>query len=152
MKKLFFAAIIAVFSMTSMNAQDGQFGIGAHVLSDTVLGFGVDVNYLFEVADAIQVGPAIGYTTFSDKNFSLSYVPIAAAARYNVSDEFVLGLDLGYAKFLGDLGKVISGGTYYRPMAGYSFMENLSVNLYYESISFAGASDGAFGAGVMYKL
>lgn len=52
------------------------------------------------------------------ESLSFSILPIAAAARFNPTEQFVLGADLGYAV---GLEKDKEGSFYYRPVVGYSF-------------------------------
>src|SRR5690606_28645575 len=79
MKKMFLFAAIAVFGLTSMNAQNdfadkaknGGFYIGANIglpLSTTsdiaAFNFGFDGAYLFEVIDNLEVGGLLGYSHY----------------------------------------------------------------------------------------
>lgn len=61
-----------------------------------------------------QLAKALGASTST--NFSI--LPIAAAARFNPTEQFVVGADLGYAVGLEENYK---GSFYYRPVVGYSF-------------------------------
>lgn len=144
MKKIVLIAAFAVFGFTQVNAQEGNFKVGAFFglpmgdFSDShSFNVGLDVAYLFDIADSFQVGPATGYSHSFGKSYSyqefdpgtmsivdvednydaFQFVPIAAAARFNL-DQFYFGADLGYAIGLNDGNK---GGIYYRPKAGYNF-------------------------------
>jgi len=79
MKKLILCAALAVFGLTSINAQDdvmekaknGGFYAGANIglpLSTAAdvssFNFGFDVAYLFELIDNLEVGGLLGYTHF----------------------------------------------------------------------------------------
>lgn len=52
------------------------------------------------------------------ESLSFSILPVAAAARFNPTEQFVVGADLGYAVGLEENYK---GSFYYRPVVGYSF-------------------------------
>jgi hypothetical protein len=147
MKKIFLVTAIAVFGITSINAQDvmekakeGGFYIGANIglpLSTTsdisAFNFGFDGAYLFEIIDNLEVGGLVGYTHFIadgsytyynwDEDYYIqdykdaSFIPIAASARYYFADH----------KFFGGLdlgvGINVSGdaktGFYARPKFGF---------------------------------
>jgi len=165
MKKLLFTAIIAVFTMTSMNAQ-GAFKAGLNLglpIGDAsdfyTFNVGLDINYLFEISDTFEAGVASGFSnsfgdsidagfiTFDIEDFQ--YIPLAAAARFEVSEQFMVGADLGYAIGIDDGN---DGGFYYRPMVGYFVNNNMSVNLYYTGISADGFDYSTVNLGVMYAF
>jgi hypothetical protein len=86
---------------------------------------GLDVNYIFESDSELKYGLAASYLTYfgktvEDFGFELDYdnasfLPIAAAGRYRISDKFTLGADIGYT--IGLLSPSDNdGGFYYRPM------------------------------------
>ncbi|MDB2462629.1 outer membrane beta-barrel protein [Algibacter sp.] len=163
MKKLFLLSIIAVFGMSAVNAQDGQFNLGANLSlpvgdADTAFGLalGVEANYLFDIADGVKVGPSASYLTYlakSDfKDFldNVSFLPLAAAGRFAVSDQFSLGADLGYAVGLSPDGN--DGGFYYRPVAAYSVSESLAIQLSYSGVSVDGGTFSNIGLGAMFAL
>lgn len=144
MKKLFLLAAIAVFGITGLNAQ-GQFNGGVNVglitgdFSDLYsFNVTVDASYLWEVSDQIEAGVATGFsqsfgkdTDFGDAE-DAQFLPLAAAGRFNVSDEFTLGVDLGYAVGINDDN---DGGFYYAPRVQYAVSESLDVVLAYRGIS-----------------
>lgn len=144
MKKLFLVITVALFSFAA-NAQTGTLnggfslglptGITANVSSFVVSG---ELNYMFTVGEGFAAGPSIQYTYFLGKDIAgtktnASYLPIAAASRFNVSEKFVLGADLGYAIAISPSGA--DNGFYYRPMVGYKLGENMQLNLSYTGIS-----------------
>ncbi len=89
---------------------------------------------------------AAGVNTSTD----ISYLPIAAAARYSASESFTLGADLGYAVGISPSGA--QGGFYYRPVVGYNLGESTMIQASYSGISVTGGSLSNFGLGVMFKL
>ena len=86
---------------------------------------GLDVNYIFESDSEFKYGLAASYLTYFGKTVEIapgiegdidnvSFLPIAAAGRYRISDKFTLGADIGYAIGLSPSDN--DGGFYYRPM------------------------------------
>lgn len=160
MKKLLFLVAVVAASFTA-NAQ-GQFNAGVNLglpvgdASDTSsFAFGIEANYLFEVSDEFKVGPTASYVHFLGKEFSgidypsTSFLPLGGAARYSVSDEFVVGADLGLA-----LGMSNASGSsfFYRPMVGYNIGETMMVQASYMGMSVEGGSIATFSAGLMFAL
>lgn len=134
MKKVLLVTVIAILSLNSAQAQEPGFKLGAFVglpIGDAgdshTLNAGVDAAYLFNIVDSFQVGPATGYShSFGDSidtgfgSFEVEdfqFIPIAAAARFNVTEAFFFGADIGYAVVISDG----DGGIYYRPRAGFNF-------------------------------
>ncbi len=163
MKKIILVAAVALFGFT-MNAQDFKVGLnGALPIGDAgdiaTFSIGLDVAYLWEVSEKFDAGVASGFTSaFGDEVTILGttvefddvqFLPIAGAARYNVSSDFFLGADLGYAVGINDGN---DGGFYYRPKVGYNFSEKVSVNLSYTGIAVDGGSWDTIGLGVEFGL
>lgn len=168
MKKLFLAAF-AVFAFASVNAQEFKAGVSAALpMGDAgdVSSFGVnlDVSYLWEVSEDFKAGVASGYQHYfgSEEDVTLfgqtvtveyddfGFLPIAAAGRYAVSEEFTLGADLGYAIGLSPDGN--DGGFYYAPKVQYSISDNLDIVLAYKGVSLDGGSFDALSLGVEFGL
>lgn len=147
MKKLMLFAAAAVFSLTTMNAQDGELRAGLNG-GATIGGdakdfygatFGLDVTYLFPVSDQFSVGGATGFQSIAGDEITIeggtffgvtvpdqttdvdnfNYIPLAAAGRFNASEAFVIGADLGYAIATGEG----DGGFYYAPVVAYNISE-----------------------------
>ena len=145
MKKFLLFLLVATFSFYSTNAQEAlkgggikvgaNFGLPLSAAGDVAsFNFGVDVAYLVEVIDNLEVGGLVGYTHYlGDGTYSYvtnggsliiadyddtSFIPIAASGRYSFADgKFFAGLDLGYAlNVSGDA----DGGFYYRPKFGFN--------------------------------
>ncbi len=168
MKKLFTIAAVAVLSMTSVNAQDFNLGINAGLpLGDAgdLSSFSavLDLNYLWDVSDEFEAGLTAGFShSFGkEEEFStgagtitvefedVSFVPVGAAARFNASDNFTIGADLGYAIGVNDGN---DGGFYYAPKLQYSISESLDLVAAYRGVSADGGSFDVATLGVEFKL
>ena len=146
-------SLVAIMAFGFANAQEGNFKVGAHVglpLGDFKDSFsvnlGVDVAYLWKVADKFSAGVTTGYTTFLAKTYTYNdgftpfelkgdaagFIPIAGTAQYSITDNLFVGGDLGYAIYAssgeGD------GGFLYQPKFGYQ-NEKIEVYAAYKGIS-----------------
>lgn len=159
MKKLLLLPIIAVFAIGSASAQ-GQFKAGVNAglpVGDSgdfaTFAIAVDLGYLFEISDDFQVGPTVGFSnSFLDSDFdgdNIQFLPIAAAGRYDVSEQFTLGADLGYAVGINDGN---DGGFYYAPRVQYGISETLDLVLAYRSANRDGGSFDILTLGVEFGL
>lgn len=169
MKKLCIVAVLAIFSFTSVNAQEGFSG-GVHVgipsgdISDfSDLNFGVDLSYLFNIADGFDSGFTTGYTYFTGKDQTFSsgdgpsitvksdgagFIPLAGTARYSFADNIFGAVDLGYGVSTESGG---SGAFYYQPKAGWK-SESIDVFAYYKGMSKNGSTIAAFGIGAGFRF
>ncbi|WP_143592001.1 outer membrane beta-barrel protein [Tenacibaculum holothuriorum] len=157
MKKLLLVIAMVAFGFTA-KAQDGEFNLGANIgfpsgaiSNATSFAFGIEANYLFEVSDNFKLGPSVSYQHFLGKSVagvslpSASIIPIAAAGRFGVSDEFTLGADLGYAV---GASNVSGGAFYFRPMVGYDISEKIMLQAFYSGAD----TINMFGVGAMFSL
>ena len=167
MKRVILSAI-AVMAFGFANAQDGHFKVGAHVglpmgdFKDSYsVNLGVDVAYLWNVADKFSAGVTTGYTTYlgksNDYNFGMGtvsvklpdvgFIPVAGTAQYSISDNLFVGADLGYALNVSGNG---DGGFLYQPKFGY---QNEKIELYaaYKGIS-SNATVSSLNLGFNYKF
>ena len=167
MKKWLLIAAFAIFGLGTSNAQ-GMFNAGVNLGipmgdADAVSGFnaGLELNYMFTVSDGFTLGPSLEYSMFFGKEDggidyeSVSFLPISAAARFNITDDFIAGANIGYGIGLGEgpLGIADNdGGFYYRPMLGYKIGDNTQLNLSYSSIDSNGANWASFAVGIMFGL
>ena len=156
---LFFAI---VFIGSSTYAQ--KFSIGTHFgapVSDAhdfySFTLGIDANYWF-VSDKFSIGIATGINYFlandlrvnRDIEFSLdnaSFAPVALAGRFDLSNKFNIGADVGYAIGVGN-----DGGFYYRPLIGYNIKDFLQLTLSYRGISLDELSVNAVTIGINYSF
>ena len=166
MKKVLLIAAFALFGF-SVQAQEGfKVGVNAQLpvgdASDfTSFGLGLDVAYMFEVSDQFNVGVASGFSNLFGKTIDLgdfgeaeasdySYIPLAAAARFDVSEDFSIGADLGYA--IGVSEGDNNSGFYYKPTVGYMLSEGTQLNLSYAGISLDGFSISTINLGALFSL
>lgn len=141
MKKLLLCTVITVLGLTSVNAQGPSLGVNVGLITgDFSDGYSfnltLDASYLWELSDQIEAGVATGYShSFLKSDFegdAASFLPIAAAGRFNVSEEFAVGVDLGYAVGINEGN---DGGFYYAPRVEYSIGESLDLVAAYRGVS-----------------
>ena len=164
MKKLLLLSAIVVSTMT-LSAQEANIGLsGALPIGDvgdiTTFGLNLDANYLWEVSEQFDLGVAAGYHyyfgedidipfgTFEAEDFG--FLPIAAAARFNASEDFTIGADVGYALGINPDGN--DGGFYYAPKIQYSVSEALDIVFAYKGVSLDGGSFDAISLGIEFGL
>ncbi len=169
MKKLLLFAAVAVFGFSSVNAQEFKAGVGVGLPSGDVsdaytLNINLDLSYLWEVSDEFQAGVTTGYSHFMGDEESITilgttvtvefedagFIPLAAAGRFNVSEEFTLGADLGYAVGLSPDGN--DGGFYYAPKVQYGVSEAIDIVASYRGVSVDGGSFSSINLGVEFGL
>ena len=161
MKKLFLVGALALFG--AMNAQKGNFKLGAHVgfptgdvAEATNFVLGVDATYMFPVATNFELGVATGYSAFLGKKIegykvpTLSLIPVAASAAYKLTPEFSIGADLGYG-FLSWDGES-DGGFYYQPKLTYTLQEKHGLTLGYQGVTKDGVTFSSVNLGYVYTF
>ncbi|PQJ73336.1 hypothetical protein [Polaribacter butkevichii] len=167
MKKLMVVAFLAIMSVSSVNAQEGVLNGGLNIGIPTGdandfygLTLGAELNYMFPVAEGFTLGPSVQYSHFFGKDVDVfggesievsdaSFLPISGAARFNVSEKFILGANLGYAIGLSD---DLDGGFYYRPVVGYKIGNTTQLNLSYSGITNDGIDVNNISLGVMFGI
>lgn len=165
--------LMIVLSLTffNVNGQDTGVTIGGRVglpLGDagdiSQVSLGLDVSYLYDLSDQLKVGVATGYDLFVTKNIeifgekikvdNISFLPVAATAKFDFTDQIFVGLDLGYAVALTD---GVDGGMLYQPRIGTAFSQ-FNAFLYYRGISIKNellntrTNLSTIGLGVSYSL
>lgn len=147
MKKFLLSAAIAVFGLMGVNA---QFEVGPYVgvpIGDAD-GFGFNAGatfgYYYEVIPRLKVGGILGVDHFFGKEYEdggftydandATFIPIAASAKFNITDKFFAGLELGYA--IGVTDAAGDGGFLYRPRVGLS-LPMIDVYAFYKGISYS---------------
>ncbi len=157
MKKVLLIAVFAICGLGTANAQgfSGGANIGLPVgdaSNTSSLSFGVDLLYMFNADEEFTYGIATGYQNYVGKTVggisipSSNFIPLAAAGRYAMSDQFSVGADVGYAIAEG-------GGFYYRPMLVYNLNDTMKINASYSGVAAKGGGTLAnFGVGLMYDF
>ena len=170
MKKIILT-VAAVFAFTFANAQDKKSGSDSEagfraginlglpmgdIKEGYSLTYGLDVAYLWPIADGFKAGVTSGYINYAAKSDfkdlggkDTSFVPVAATGQYSFSEEFFGGLDLGYAVAVAPSGA--DGGLLYQPKVGYQ-TEKIEVYLGYKGISANGGTATSLNLGFAYKL
>lgn len=158
MKKIFLIGAMAFFGV--MNAQSGNFKVGAHVGYPglpfglgTNFNAGVDVAYMYPVTDKLKLGITTGYSHyFAGKgsllreladSSGLGIIPAAASIDYNVTPKFYLGADVGYAFAVGNKDLSGTGGFYAQPKIGYNITPNHNLYISYKTMASIGGKDGS---------
>jgi len=165
MKKFTVFTLAVFFGLATMQAQ-GDFKAGIHAglpVGDagdfSSFAIAVELGYLFDVSDDFQAGPSIGFSQSFGKDVDtgigtfkvddVQFLPIAAAGRFHATDQFSLGLDLGYALGINDGN---DGGIFYAPRAAYSLSETLDLVLAYRGVSLDGGSWDILSLGLEFDL
>ena len=131
MKKVLLTAAFAVAGMVGVSAQtsgvEGTVHVGIPVgdaADYSSFNVGVDLAYLHPIADNFKLGAKVGYDHFiADSNFKdlggedFGFIPLAATAKYEFSNNLFIGADLGYAFSTKDN---LDGGLFWQPKIGYS--------------------------------
>ncbi|WP_312356372.1 hypothetical protein [Empedobacter sp.] len=131
MKKVLLTAALAVAGMVGVSAQtsgvEGTVHVGFPVgnASDvSSFNLGVDLAYLHPIANNFKLGAKVGYDHFIAKSDfkdlggeDFGFIPLAATAKYEFSNNLFIGGDLGYAiATKSDM----DGGLFWQPKFGYS--------------------------------
>jgi hypothetical protein len=147
----------------SLTAQEANVSLSAalpvgNFADITTFGLNLDANYLWEVSEQFDLGVATGYHYYFGEDLSFGYskpkawgfLPISAAGRFNASEDFTIGADVGYAIGINPNGN--DGGFYYAPKIQYGIIETLDIVVAYKRVSLDGLSLGAITLGVEYRL
>jgi hypothetical protein len=165
--------LICVFVLMTgiLSASAQEFNAGLHLglpvgdASDLyTFNLTLDVTALWEVTEDFEAGITTGLSyNFGDEVESpldifppvmvsvddALFLPIAGTARYEITEAFTLGVDLGDAIGLAPSGN--DGGFYFAPRAQYDIADDLDIVLSYRGIS----NDGTFSVlnlGVEYEF
>lgn len=152
-----FLVVLAVLAFASLHAQGfragGSVGLPVGNASNfTSVALSADLGYFFQASDAFSVGPSIGYTAFFKENsdgHTISFLPIAAAGRIGLSDDFTLGIDVGYGVGLKNRNE---GAFYFAPKIQYGVIKPLDIVLGYKGLSNHGNNFGQVFLGLEVKL
>ena len=174
MKKLFLTGALALFGL--MNAQKTESGIRLGVNAGIPVGdfgkfttftAGVDLAYLYPLAENFRLGVATGYSHYFGKKTKtdlilvtlknevpdVGIIPVAATAEFILGDSNVfLGADLGYAFFTEKDLKNENGSFYYQPKLGYSFDKRHDLYFSYKGFTRNNANAGSINLGYAYNF
>lgn len=157
MKKIILT-VAAVFAFGFANAQSGAFKLGAHVGLPTgdikdfsSVNLGADLAYTWSVAEGLDAGITTGYTSYLGKDGfdAVGFIPVAATAQFTLTNNWFLGVDLGYGIGVNPSG--VDGGFLYQPKFGYQ-MEKAGVYVAYKGISVTGGTYSSVNLGINFKL
>jgi hypothetical protein len=158
MKKLLLSLAFVAMGF-SVSAQSSGFNLGADVGFPTgdvkdlfSLTMSVNATYMFGESDQFDYGVAASYSYWKGEDGveNGSFLPLAGAFRFNASESFVIGTDIGYAIGISPDGN--DGGFYYKPMLGYNITDNMMVQASYSGVSVDGGTFSNFGVGIMFGL
>ena len=174
MKKLFLTGALALFGL--MNAQKTESGIRLGVNAGIPVGdfgklttftAGVDLAYLYPLAENFRLGVATGYSHYFGKKTKtdlilvtlknevpdVGIIPVAATEEFTLGDSNVfLGADLGYAFFTKKDLKNENGSFYYQPKLGYSFDKRHDLYFSYKGFTRNNANAGSINLGYAYNF
>ncbi|PQB04288.1 outer membrane beta-barrel protein [Aureitalea marina] len=164
MRKLWIFAVVALFGLAAQAQGHFNAGLSGGIpVGDAgdfaTFAIAVDLGYLFEINDSFEAGVATGYShSFGDDveiaGFTVEvddvqFIPIAAAARFDVAPSFTLGADVGYAIGINDGN---DGGFYYVPSATYNVNESWGIMGAFRGISKDGGSWNLITLGAVYTF
>lgn len=157
MKKIILTAA-AIFAFGFANAQSGAFKLGAHVGLPTgdikdgsSVNLGADLSYTWSVAEGLDAGITTGYTSYLGKDDAdaVGFIPVAATAQFTLTNNWFLGVDLGYGIGVNPDG--VDSGFLYQPKFGYQ-MGNTGLYVAYKGIALDGVTASSVNLGVNFKL
>ena len=174
MKKLFLTGALALFGLMSAQKTESGFRLGVNAgipVGDfgklTTFTAGVDLAYLYPLAENFRLGVATGYSHYFGKKTKtdlilvtlknevpdVGIIPVAATAEFTFGDSNVfLGADLGYAFFTKKDFKNENGSFYYQPKLGYSFDKRHDLYFSYKGFTRNNANVGSINLGYAYNF
>jgi len=168
MKKITFL-MLALVSLQLFSQEQFNIGINGGIPIDKVesasnIAFGADVNYLFDLHEAIVVGPSVGLIYFNPQDQDVVvggvettikidapiFIPLSAAFYFHSADDkFYVGGELGYALSASD----VDGGFFIKPTIGYHLSDPLKLNLFYAGVKTKTPTSYAYiGLGLTFDL
>ena len=174
MKKLFLTGALALFGLMNAQKTEPGFRLGVNAgipVGDfgkfTTFTAGVDLAYLYPLAENFRLGVATGYSHYFGKKTKtdlilvtlknevpdVGIIPVAATAEFTFGDSNVfLGADLGYAFFTKKDFKNENGSFYYQPKLGYSFDKRHDLYFSYKGFTRNNANAGSINLGYAYNF
>ena len=164
MKKLFLSLSFIAIAFTA-NAQftpnlvlTAGLPVG-DVEESTSFALSADLYFMKPVNESFDIGVTTGYTIYLGKDYNngvieyeadnASYLPLAGAFRFGLSEDFSIGADLGYAFGLSDN---TDGGFYYKPVVGFNIGDSSQLMLSYQGISEDGFTPNYIGLGFAFGI
>lgn len=163
MRKIFFILAIVVIGLKSVNAQ-GDFNVGVNLglpvtAKPWTFNATLDVSYLWTAGENFKAGFATGFSNSFGKTTDngigyfyfpdVQFLPIAVATRFDISNAFTLGADLGHAIGINEGN---DGGFYYAPRAQYSISKAIDIVLSFRGVSRNGKPFDVLNLGVEFEL
>ncbi|WP_299667527.1 hypothetical protein [uncultured Polaribacter sp.] len=118
-----------------------------------------DLYFMKSVSESFGLGVTSGYSIYFGKDYdeglveiegaNFSYLPLAGAFRFNLSEDFSIGTDVGYAFGLSDN---TDGGFYYKPTLGFNIGDSSQLILSYQGISEDGGTLNYIGLGFAFGM
>lgn len=165
MKKTILALVAVIaFSFTAKAQFTPSVSITAglpvgDVKESTSFALSADLYFMKYINDSFDIGLTAGYTNYFGKDYetvlgtvegtNVSYLPLAAAFRFGLTEDFSIGSDLGYAFGLTD---GVDGGFYYKPVIGFNIGNSSQLMLSYQGISQDGFKANYVGLGFVFGL
>ncbi len=164
MKKLLVVALMALGLGANAQKMNAALNLGLPT-EFTAITIAPEFNYMYTVAENVTVGPSVSLYYGIGKSKTISNtvmgqtfeakidavntmsMPLAAAGRYSFG-KISAGIDLGYSIALSNSSSCV----FYRPVASYNFMDNLSAQVSFSTFALDGASTSIFCLGVVYGL
>ena len=160
MKKLFFLCVLLLGIEYGYSQEGFKLAINAGLpMGDSsdyyMVNLSADLDYLFHVTEEIHLGIATGYSHYLAKSSEetiddFSFIPIGGTAQINISDDFIVGADVGFG--VGIMPKENDGGFFYAPRVQYAFNENLDLVLSYQGLVTNSAQMNALSIGLEFYL
>ena len=156
-------AIVLLLSITAIS-QNINSAISAGLpIGDTryhhAFNLTLEVNYLWKISKSFDAGISTGYSYYFNSKTSdishddMSYLPISAAARFNLSKKFILGFDLGGT--IGISGDCINEGVYFAPKMQYKIKDAMDLVIAHRSLLYDivfGGSRDVVSIGLEFRL
>lgn len=159
MKKLLLVMAIVACGFTA-SAQDFRAGISGGIPTGDASDFAtfaiaVDLGYILEISDTFDAGVTAGFSHSFGEEINgfevddVQFLPLAAAGRLALSDQFSLGADVGYAIGINDGN---DGGFYYAPRISYGVSDTIDIVAAYRGVSKDGSSWDMITFGIEFGL
>ncbi|MDB4292127.1 hypothetical protein N9954_01875 [Maribacter sp.] len=167
MKKVILILLITLSGMGAYAQEGFKLGIQAGLpyndfndISSVMVG--ADFGYMRALGEVVDLGIMTGFVhgfpkTFvfeevgveTEDNKAVDFVPLALSTRIWPSQDFSLGVDVGYAF---GITEGIDGGLYFRPIIGYLFGTYTEINASHSTIKLDGASWTTINFGILHTF